>query len=147
MTSEAEQVVSSNKPASTSANAKEKPDVMKFIKEQRERLKQQRASQSKFFKFDEKTGMRKILRFEPMMGESDVTITNKEGKVIATGQWRFWASQLIDDDWTELKEWVCAPKWGDQVYMLFERGEFTLDITRIGTDKNGTNYIIVPYRE
>jgi hypothetical protein len=146
MTSEAEQVVSSKQP-STDTNVKEKPDLMKFIQEQRERLKQQRANQSKFYKFDNKTGMRKILRFEPMMTEDDVTITNKAGKVVATGQWRFWASQLIDGEWTELKEWTTAPKWAELVLEMFDRKEYTLDITRTGTDKNGTNYIIIPYRE
>jgi hypothetical protein len=122
------------------------------IEEMRKRLQQKILNRGSYIKF--KAGFdKKVLRFEPDMTEEDVQITKKNGTVLAEGQYRFWAYELKDDGqgnkvWTtELKEWTTAPAWANLVLDMFAAQFYTLEITRTGSDQNGTKYSVVPYRE
>jgi hypothetical protein len=87
------------------------------------------------------------------MTEEDVEIKTKDGKVLASGQYRFWAYELKDDGkgkkiWTtEVKDWTTAPTWAGRVLDLFAEEFYTLKISRTGSDKSGTDYSVVPYIE
>ncbi|MGC1133659.1 MAG: hypothetical protein WA941_12615 [Nitrososphaeraceae archaeon] len=89
-------------------------------------------------------GDRKKLRFEPARTRKEM-VTFKEGEEPVL-QYKFYASELIDEQkelWTRVREWTISPRWAKLVIPLLLRGFLTLEITRIGSDKN-TNYTVVP---
>jgi hypothetical protein len=89
-------------------------------------------------------GDRKKLRFEPAITRKEM-VTFKEGEEPVL-QYKFYASELIDEQkdlWTRVREWTISPRWAKLVIPLLLRGFLTLEITRIGSDKN-TNYTVVP---
>jgi hypothetical protein len=98
----------------TTTNMKLSPEQKeKFLRFKNDIVKQE-AERGDFYKF--KDGDQKILCFNPDKIEQDVEIKNKKNEVIATGNWRFYARELVQDEnsgeniWTEKeKEWTCAP--------------------------------------
>jgi hypothetical protein len=134
----------------TTTNLKLSPEQKeKFLRFKNDIVKQE-AERGDFYKF--KDGDQKILRFNPDKIEQDVEIKNKKNEVIATGYWRFYARELVQDEnsgeniWTEKeKEWTCAPSWAKKVLTRFAEGQFDLRITREGSDMQKTDYDIIPY--
>jgi hypothetical protein len=112
-------------------------------------IAKQEAERGDFWTF--KDGETKIGRFNPDKIETDVDIVNKKNEVIATGMWRFWVKELVEDEqgnktWSEKeKRWEVKPTWAKTVVTRFAEGYFDLRITREGSGMQDTNYDIIPY--
>ena len=131
--------------APTKLSPEQKARFLKFKAD----ISKQEAERGDFWTF--KDGETRIGRFNPDKQEFPVDITNKKGEVVASGMYRFWAKELIEDEqgnksWSDKeKRWEIKPTWAKKVFTRFAEGHFDLRITREGSGQNDTEYDIIPY--